>query len=56
MNQTLRRHLKKAFGLTPEALDSFLQGSVAGAAPDSSEYRLATGLGTLLSRIDDSFD
>jgi hypothetical protein len=56
MNPTLRRHLKKAFGLTPEALDSLLQGCLANAAPDSNEAILASGLGTLLSRIDDSYD
>ncbi len=56
MNQTLRRHLKKAFGLTPEALDSLLQGAVGNTAPDSREHLLASGLGTLLARIDDSLD
>ena len=56
MNQTLRAHLKQAFGLSPEALDSLLQGSVAQAAPDSREHLLATGLGTLLSCVDDSLD
>ena len=56
MNPTLRRHLKKAFGLTPEALDSLLQGCLANAAPDSNEAILASGLGTLLTRIDDSYE
>ena len=56
MNQTLRAHLKQAFGLSPEALDSLLQGSVAQAAPDSREHLLATGLGTLLTCVDDSLD
>jgi PAS domain S-box-containing protein len=56
MNQTLRRHLKKAFGLTPEALDSLVQESVVTATPDSREHLLATGLGTLLARVDDSLD
>lgn len=56
MNQTLRAHLQQAFGLSPEALESLLQGSVAHAAPDSREHLLATGLGTLLSCIDDSLN
>jgi PAS domain S-box-containing protein len=55
MNQTLRRHLKKAFGLTPEALEGLLQESAANAAPLSNEAILASGIGTLLSRIDDSY-
>ena len=56
MNPTLRRHLKKAFGLTPEALDSLLQGCRSNAAPDSNEAILANGLGTLLTRIGESYD
>ena len=56
MNPTLRRHLKKAFGLTPEALDGLVRECLASAAPESSEAILASGLGTLLTRIDDSYD
>jgi len=56
MNPTLRRHLKKAFGLTPEALDGLLRECQASAAPDSREAILASGLGTLLTRIEDSYD
>ena len=56
MNPTLRRQLKKAFGLTPEALDGLVRECLASAAPESSEAILASGLGTLLTRIDDSYD
>jgi PAS domain S-box-containing protein len=56
MNQTLRAHLKQAFGLSQEALDRLLQESVAQAAPDSREHLLASGLGTLLLCIDGSLN